>query len=282
MKGINIKIKLTDLELIEETAKRGKSSPYLWGIFFKIDGYAITITPQFRLEGKGIFNFSKGSHGNLGVSTISSGQTIQVPADIGEWKVPLEPFHVPHFEQKVPSVTGLIVVLMEKNNLSYEGAEAGHQAMNRKVEYAVNQALREFDPKNIDLGNVMPSIQSYFENRLADFTKSIKNDITNAVKNKQHLIRNILSYFNPDNLIGQHVWNFNQQQIMDSENQTIDFSHLWKTDELGDWKIKGQVTVIDDDVAQQDKVEVTEGKVAETNITQVEEENGRRDMGFEF
>ena len=281
MEGINIKIKLTELAYLKEASKRSKISPYLWGIFFKIDGHGVQITPQFRLDGKGIFHFTKGSHGNLGVANMYEGQVINVPEDIGEWKTSLDPFHIPYFEQKVPSIVGIIAVVMEKNNLSYEGAEAGHQVMNNKVEYAVNQALKEFDPRDVDIADVMLSIRKYFESKLAGLTRSMKSDIANAVKNKQHIIRNILSYFNPDNQIGQHVWNFNMIQIVKSENQTIDFSHTWQTHELGDWKLSGEITIIDDDIAQQDQMEMTEGKVSNQNISTIEVE-GRRDISYEL
>ncbi len=185
-----------------------------------------------------------GSHGNLRISSSSESERVRIPKILGEWTTYIEPFKIPYFEQSAPGLIGAIVVLMEQNNVSYKGAEAGHQALNKKVEYAVNQSLANFDPRHVDIENVMPSIQQFFEQKVAQFTGSIEGDIKNAVKNEQKLWRNILSLFNPDNLIGHHVWNFSQKEILANEKQSLDFSKRWKSEEHGDWEIFGNIEVL--------------------------------------
>ncbi len=225
---------------------RGKGTPYLWVIFFKIDGTCVNITPAFRLKGKGTFEFKPGSHGNLGLTDLTTQKNISIPNKIGKWQTKIEPFNIPYFEQKAPGMTGAIVVMMEENNVSYKGAEAGHKALNEKVTSAVNQALKEFDPRLVDVNNVMPSIKQFFEDKVAETTDSMQNDIVKAIRSSQKLLRNLWTYFNPDSLIGFHVWNYNQKELMESPKQSIDFSHSWTTNEFNDWEIFGNICIIDE------------------------------------
>lgn len=260
MEGFNVKIKLKTLTCHDKTEKWGKAVPYLWTIFFRIDGSCVTIGQNFKLLGKGVFHYGEGSHGNLNISNIEKNQTVPIPTNVGEWTTHLTPFLIPYFEQKVPSIIGAISVLMEQNNVSGRGAEAGHKALNKQVEQAVNQSLAEFDPRDVDINDVMGSIKNYFETKVTAFTGSIENEIKKAIKNNQSLFRNLWTLVNADNMIDYHVWNFNQKDILESKNQSIDFYHLWETGEHGSWEIKGNISKIDNDIPQNESLKETETK----------------------
>lgn len=238
MDGLHLKLKLDTLAHHHHVEQWGKREPYLWTIFFKLDGSTVEVTPRFKLRGAGTFHFTEGSHGNLGITSWDD-QEVSIPASIGEWNTYLEPFHIPHFEQKAPSIAGVIVVLMEQNNVSYQGAEAGHAALNAKVADAVNTAMADFDPRTVDINDVMGSIQRYFEEKVEAFTATIQNDIVKAIKGKQHLLRNLWTLLNPDNLIGYHVWNFNLQALTEAPDARLDFQHTWPSSAHGNWEIRG-------------------------------------------
>lgn len=247
LKGANIKIELNQLTCHQKVEKWGKAEPYLWVIFFKMDGNSVDITSEFKLKGRGTFYFAPGSHGNLGLEgALIHEKAVSIPKSIGQWVTYLEPFHIPYFEQKAPAIVGAIAVLMEQNNVSYKGAEAGHQALNKKVQEAVNAAMRSFDPRVVDINDVMGAIKKYFEQKVEDFTATIQDDIIAAIRAEQKLIRNLWTLLNPDNLIGYHVWNFNQQELQDSENATIHFSNRWQSEAHGDWEIAGKISVLKD------------------------------------
>ena len=260
MEGFNVKIKLKTLTCHNKTEKWGKAVPYLWTIFFRIDGDCVLIANDFKLVGKGVFQHGKGSHGNLNISSIEKGQTISIPSDVGEWATYMTPFLIPYFDQKVPSMIGAISILMEQNNVSGKGAEAGHKALNQQVELAVNQSLSEFDPRDVDINDVMGSIKNYFEAKVSGFTDSIEGNIKNAIKKKQSLLRNLWTLVNADNVLGHYVWNFNQKDILESEMQSIDFGNRWHTGEHGDWEIKGNISIIDGGVPNKESLEEVESK----------------------
>ncbi|HEX2901549.1 MAG TPA: hypothetical protein VHS96_17690, partial [Bacteroidia bacterium] len=162
MRTLYIRVKLQQLRCHDKPDGWSNGEPYLWNIFFKIDGSCITLTDNFRLAGKPVYHFSKGSHGNLSAKNLESGGMAAIPDEVGEWKTMLVPITVPHFEAKVSGVAGLVSVLIEQNLVSSSGAEAGHEAFNKYVVEALDSVVRGFDPKLIDLGNVDASIKNYF------------------------------------------------------------------------------------------------------------------------
>ena len=150
-----------------------KTEPYLWTIFFKIDGENLSLTDDFKLQGEVDFHFNSGSHGNLGIEAVKSGETIHIPLETGLFQAELQPIQVPFFNYQIPGIIGVVAVLMVKENVSAEGAEAGHKALNDYVRQAVNQAVRDFDVKEIDVENIQASIRKYFSEQVEQFVEGI-------------------------------------------------------------------------------------------------------------
>ena len=85
-------VKLSSIHCRDEADGIGDAEPYLWTIFFKIDGETIKHAPNsLVLTGDAVFHFGPGSHGNLGTKSVNAGQTVQIPAAIGEWHIQLQP-----------------------------------------------------------------------------------------------------------------------------------------------------------------------------------------------
>lgn len=242
LKPIQLQIALHTLSLHRKATSWGTTEPYLWNIFFRIDGDAIKINPDFTISGKGIFNFSKGSHNNLR-GTIHRDNILHIPNDIGVWKTELKPVKVPYFEQYVSGIVGVICVLMEENNVSNEGAEAGRVALGQQVQKAVNTALKEFKPTVIDINDVQNSIAKHFESKIAVFAENIEDSVVEAIKSSQSLLQNVWSLLKADALVGFHVWNFDQKAI-EANDGVLHFNHKWNTKKYGDWEVFGKVEVL--------------------------------------
>lgn len=278
LKDITIKIKLHTLSRHRKVDKWGKAEPYLWIIFFKVDGHKLSILPDFRLQGTGDFYFAPGSHGNLGISSINDESTVEIPSEIGEWITTMSPLQIPHFEQTAPGMLGVICALMEQNNVTYKGAEAGHQALNLMVERAVNNALKSFDPRVIDLQNIMESIGEFFEKKVEDFMDGMETKIVEAIKKNQNLFQNLWSLVKADNLIGYQVWHFDHSQIDDAPKEGIDFTHHWVSDAHGDWEIFGNVKKINPNTEQHQvlSVAINKEEITPERAPKVSEEPDRQ------
>lgn len=221
-----------------------KAAPYLWNIFFRIDGQCMKITERLRLDGRVMAHFSEGSHDNLGTEAIVLNQAIAIPQEVGEWSTLIEPLHLPFFEQKIPAIFGLLSVCMEKGGVSPKGAEAGHQVLNQEAVYAVNKILSEFEPKHIDLEDPMNSAQAYFKKKADPFIKSIPLKVVAAVQKEQNIFQNFLSLVNKDEFVGVHVWTFTQRELF-KNNGLLALKQDWEAKNGSKWQIRGQIKSVD-------------------------------------
>ena len=241
LEALPLKICLHSLQRRDTGAAWLQGEPYLWLIFLKVDGSVVVISPEFKLLGEAEFYFTEGSHGNLGMEA-SKNHRVKIPKNIGEWQTTLTPFYLPHFEQAIPSVVGVAAILMEQNNMSYQGAEAGHQALNNYIQKAVNEVIAEFSPQQINVLNLMESLKKYFVKAFEKHQNQIMDTVINAVKNKQSILQNLWTLVNKDNLIGFHV-----QVITHLDFEQTDkfmFSHRWKTKEHGEWEVMGTAEIM--------------------------------------
>ncbi len=242
-KTLNIKLSLNTLTQQRKDEKWGKSEPYLWNIFFKADGKSIKVLNDFSLGGAVDFHFSEGSHNNLKTS-IHEKSMLKIPAEIGAWNTKLTPIRVAHQDQKVPGVIGVISILMEQNNVTDEGAEAGRIALNKKVEEMLNQALPDFDPKDMNVDDIQSSISQYFKKKVDEFAKELRVAVVKAITNKQSFLQNIWSRINADNMVGFHVWTFGHDDLLDAKDNVLFLSHRWNSDDYGDWEIMGKISLV--------------------------------------
>ena len=73
-------VKLSSIYCRDEADGIGDAEPYLWTIFFKIDGETIKHTPNtLTLTGDAVFHFGPGSHGNLGTESVNAATPCRFP-----------------------------------------------------------------------------------------------------------------------------------------------------------------------------------------------------------
>jgi hypothetical protein len=227
----------------------------MWNIFFRIDGSCVHLTEQFDLVGEADFFFSPGSHGNLGVSAVTAGSLTIVPPAVGHWDCSLSPIPVPFFNYQVPPLLGVITVLMEQENVSAKGAEAGHQALNRYVQAAVNEAIRDFHVREIDVENIHDSIKAYFARRVEAFVHGIEDAVALAVRQAQTVWQNLWALIDQDDLVGFEVRDLSLVELEAAGGQ-IDLDLRWDTIACGDWQLQGYVGLGDDPEPPPQKVEI--------------------------
>lgn len=229
---LNVQFDLTHIKCHDEGDGWGSAEPYLWTVFFLVDGSTISVNSGLTLSGNATMHFTPGSHGNLPNDDVDAGETVTIPAAIGEWQTLMKPIPVPPpfdaVQPDVGGVVGVVCVLMEEDNVSDAGAAAGHTALNNAVRTAVNQIVATRTLTN----------QEVTEGELAQFETTIQNAVSNAVQNEQNFFENLWSWINPDDTIGFQVFLFKHDDL--ASKGTIAFSRRWKNE--GDWEIFGNVT----------------------------------------
>lgn len=210
----------------------GDAEPYLWTVFFKIDGDSVQLTDSLKLAGTATVRRTPGSHGNLNTSGVDAGATVAIPDSLGDWNPFLTPIPVPDSLQPIVGddlggVVGVVCVLMEEDNVSDDGAEAGHDALNAAVQTALDGiiATRSFSSPDI----TDAEINAY----LAD----IASAVSNAVQNEQNFFENLWSFLNKDDQIGSRVFFFKHDDL--AGGGIMEFSQRWQNE--GDWELFGHV-----------------------------------------
>lgn len=246
MRTLHIKLSLTQFKCLDKAEGWTNTEPYLWNVFFKIDGSTITVTDQFLLEGKPAYHFSKGSHGNLNASNISGGDVVGIDAEVGTWSTSLVPLKIPYFDTHISGVIGVVSILMEQNLVSSAGAEAGHEALNKYVMEAINSSIEGFDPKRVDIHDIDKSVKRFFDAQVREFSDKIGPLVGQAVANAQSIVQNILSLVKKDIVIGYKIWDFSSAGI-ERDGMDINISERFETKKYGDWEIRGRLTAKYDD-----------------------------------
>jgi len=245
---LNVTFKLDRLHCYDEADGPGNAEPYMWTIFFKIDGTTCRLNESLKLEGIATVLTTPGSHGNLKNTDVDAGDTVPIPATIGYQNMMLLPIPVPDSLKKlgtddIPAFAGCIVVLLEQDNVTDKGAESGHQALNSAIKSALNSIIPT-------LGFTKQEITDADIKNLSD---KVQSCVENAVKNEQSLFENIWSWLNSDDTIGFRVWKFSGDDLL-INNPTV-FHQRWQKvwhpgkipvlpgywEDNGDWELFGSI-----------------------------------------
>lgn len=228
---LQIEIYLDHIHCYDEGDGFGSAEPYLWTIYFKIDGDSVILGDNLFLQGTATVVTTPGSHGNLGDTDVDAGDDVLVPAAIGDFQTTLKPISVPQSLRDagindVGGSVGLAVVLMEQDWVTDSGAEAGHVTLNQFVEQAINNLIPTLGVSKPDVTN----------EDIAALTADAADAVSNAVRNAQSTWHNVTSWLNGDDQIGSNVFTFSHDSFTTDAFQS--FSQRWKNE--GDWQLFGQ------------------------------------------
>lgn len=241
-KPLEVTIRLNTLTCNEKgTAKNWrKTTPYMWNIFFKLSNPSLVVNNEFKIDGKANFHFSKGSHQNLSSEHLDTGDSVQIPQEIGLWTNQLNSINIPYFDYETPGIIGVVSALMEQRNVSKKGAEAGHLALNEYVESSINSCLANFDVRKVDVKDIENSIKIYIKEEIDLLTDGIEQRITPAIIKSQNIVQNVWSLVDKDELIGFKIWYFNSEDLEES-NMQIPLKGIINSGEYGNWEINGEI-----------------------------------------
>ena len=246
MRTLYTKLSLSQFKCLDKSEGWTNTEPYLWNVFFKIDGSTIIVNDKFQLEGKPTYHFSVGSHGNLNAKDIVGGDVVGITEEVGTWKTSLVPLKIPYFETHISGVIGVVSILMEQNLVSAQGAEAGHEALNKYVMEAIDASIVGFDPKRVDIHDIDKSVKRFFDAQVREFSEQIGPLVSQAVASAQSVVQNILSLVKKDIVIGYKIWDFSSAGI-ELDGMETNFSQRFESGKYGDWEIRGRLSAKYDD-----------------------------------
>lgn len=220
----------------EEGEAIGSAEPYLWTVFFKLDGDTVALGDDLFLHGSATVITTPGSHGNLGDDDVDQGDEIAIPSAIGELITTLRPIPVPGWVteafgvEDVGGVIGAVTVLMEEDEVGHAGAEAGHAALDAFV----RQALDGLVPT---LGIARASVTRHDADALTD---AALEAIAEAIGSAQSGWEHFTGWLDADDQLGHAVFAFGHDELVAmARSGGRSFSQRWQSE--GDWELVGRI-----------------------------------------
>lgn len=233
MNSAKVSLKLSNIHCFDEGDGIGSAEPYLWTVFFKIDGDTVVVTPQLALKGTATVQSTPGNHGDLPNHDVDAGENVPIPAALGEFHTTLKPIPLQQpvgSTKSVGGAIGCIVVLMEEDNTPGSAIASGHTALNKAVQTSLNALI-----PTLNFAHQEPTPAE-----IAQMQSKIGTAVENAVKNGVSVWDWLGGLGNMDDKIGSVVFQFSQQQLLDAGAGGIALQKRWKNE--GDWEITGHIS----------------------------------------
>ena len=252
---LRTRLSLDHILAYEEGDGFGSAEPYLWTVFFKIDGDTVVLGDDAFLHGTCTVVGTPGSHANLGDTDVDEGDDVLVPRAIGELLGTLRPIPladgIQHQLPTVPdagAVAGVVFVLMEEDQVSDEGAEAGHARLNSLVEEAINGFILPVgvvgtpEDAKTKLGVAKQDVSEDDIQALKDRAPGV---IQSAIVDAQGTWDNLWSLLDGDDQLGVAVLTYHYEDLVNNYWDISErFQHVTNTTSgpvvTEDWRVLGE------------------------------------------
>ena len=233
MNTLDVHLTLRNLHCYDEADSAGSAEPYLWTVFFKIDGDTTVVNPSFTLQGTATVVSTPGNQGDLPNHDVDAGEDVPIPAVLGEFATKLKPIPLqqPVGDMKeVGGVMGAITVLMEQDNTPGSAIAKGHVALNKAVQDSLNAVI-----PTLNVGHQEPT-----DAEIEAMKKKIGDTVTKAVESDVSTWDWLSGFGNMDDKIGSEVFRFSHKELATLGVSGISLQKRFKDE--GDWELSGRVT----------------------------------------
>lgn len=228
MNALDVRLNLIRLHCFDEADGFGNAEPYLWTVFFKIDGETAVVDAGFHLQGTATVIGTKGNQRDLPDLSVSSGETVAIPAALGEFKTRLQPIPLQKPFGKIThtgGVMGLVAVLLEEDKTPNTAVAKGHDALNAGILDALNRLIPT-------LGILTPEPTP---EQIEALKTKVRDAVLDRIRKDTGIVNWLVAGGNQDDLIGSEMFRFSHRQLEEGGVSGIPFSRRFK--EHGDWEI---------------------------------------------
>jgi hypothetical protein len=238
----NLEVLLQEVHCHDEGDGWGNAEPYIWTVFFKVDGDNFAVQAGSGLIGSPTIVSSNGSHGNLGNTDVDAGNVVPVPEAVGSWTTKLKPIPINDAglrallgEDDVPAIAGVVVALMEEDGWPDHLANTGYSAFVDAVHLAVVKVAASF--QHALAAPTPEQIKEQIDVVKASAATSVKAAVKNAMSGWQ--LAWYGTFGNNDDTIGTEAFTTTGDQLV--ATPAITLNRRWSGDESGDgdWEIDG-------------------------------------------
>jgi hypothetical protein len=230
--SIRVSFKLTTLECIDEGDGSGEAEPYMWTVYFKVDGDTVVLDNNFMLSGTATVVGTPGNHDDLGAG-MDAGNTRNIPSSLGAFATTLKPIPTP-----IPGVTaggmvGCIAILMEEDSTPDQDIANGHAALNSELQNQLDALI-----PTLGIGNPSPT-----EADIEGIQQAVQTAVENAVAEGVDFWDFLAGLFGnlQDDQIGTTKWIYSHDELDAKAGTTFPISKHWNNE--GSWTLNGNVKV---------------------------------------
>lgn len=222
---LDVNVRLTELHCVDEGDGPGTAEPYLWVLFYKLDGETVSMGTGAKLQGNVLTKrIPSPGHGNLGSRDVDAGDTIPIPGDLGAWRTNLVPIPIVDDDARrviesikgwdnLPGFIGLTVVLMEEDSLPNDAAIAGYNSLVRTFETELNKVIPT-------LGLVNQTVDEELINR--QVSEAVRKTVLHVLDFPTTVAAWIVG---PDDNLGSASWKFDHDTI--AQSGTVGLERGW-------------------------------------------------------
>lgn len=239
---INLETVLQNLHCYDEGDGWGNAEPYIWTVFFKVDGDNFAVEAGAGLIGSPAIVSSNGSHGNLGNTDVDAGDDVPVPDAVGLWSTKLKPIPVNDAGLRallgaddIPAIAGVVVTVMEEDGWPDSLADTGYSAFVDSVQLAVVKVAASF--QHALAAPTPQQIKDQIDAVKASAATSVRAAVKNAMSGWQLIWYG--TFGDNDDSIGTEAFTTTTDELLATPAITI--GRRWSGDESGDgdWELSG-------------------------------------------
>lgn len=238
MNTLDVKLHLANLHCYDEADGWGSAEPYLWTVFFKIDGDTTVVNSQFTLQGTATVITRPGNHGDLPNQNVDGGEDVPIPVVLGEFDTQLKPIPLQTPTggvTEVGGVVGIIAVPMEQDSTKDLAIAAGHNALNKAVRDGLNALI-----PTLSFTHQAPT-----DSDIEAMKKKIHDTVSAAISNGVGVWDWVKAAGDMDDNIGAEVFHFSHQELEARGISGIGFQRRFTgsgLNDYGDWELQGRAT----------------------------------------
>ncbi|HEV7505817.1 MAG TPA: hypothetical protein VGS07_12985 [Thermoanaerobaculia bacterium] len=233
MDKLNFIIQLQNIHCFDEGDGIGNAEPFLWAVFFKIDGDTAFIDDNYILQGTAQTFGTQGDHGNLNNTNVNAGDDVAVPTQFGygDTLTPIPLMRPIGDITTFGGVVGCVVILLEQDDTSDAAVASGHTEFDIAILAALNQLIPTLNASH----------QSPTDAEIVQLTSKVSAAVISAIARDTGVLGWIYAGGNMDDEIGSAVFNYSQDELLSAGPSGIQLVQRWRSE--GDWLITGHIQV---------------------------------------
>lgn len=214
MQPLIIKYNLSKVHCYKHDDSGSKAEPFIWVVFFKIDGDTTFINHDNVLQGKATVIGSSGNHGNL--AEVMQGRSVTIPNRIGTFQTQLNPINMKNFPgMQRGGHIGCLVILNEEDQIPSDNAIAiGYRKLIKEVQKELNQVI-----PTLRLGN-----ETITEEQKKQIIKRVQKAVLSKIKKSVSFVEKMFALHtfttNKDDKIGHELFDYSHAYLEKKNRKT--------------------------------------------------------------